>query len=535
MIAPVIDHEQTLNFLGELSRREKLGSMSAVKLNNGRSLRLMKNQRTGEIRAAYDAAQTTEANKNYWANADLLSADAANSREIRQTLRSRARYECHEGNTFARSIVNKLARDTINRGPQLQMQLKNTDANTSIETRFSTWAKRIKLAKKLRTVRKAKYVDGEVFIRLVTNRKLKGPIKLDLEVIEADRVTNPLGFDDESREIDGVVFDDEGNVVGYRVLKAHPGGNSILSSSPQPEFVPAEQMIHLFREDRPGQHRGIPECTTALPLFILFREYILAVVQNARSVAKHTVLMKTAAGAVFSESESGVYPIDPFEAVDIDYDMQTYLPEGWEPFQLRTDQPATTLEMFRRAIWGEIALTADMPYNIAAGDSSKLNYASGRLDHQPYDFGIEMERGEIEADGLDVILEAWFDEAVLLGLIPEGIGQFDELPHEWYWPSKGHVDPSKEANGQATRLRNGTTNRRRELKQDGVDLDTHDEEAAEANGVTVEEYRRAVFSATFNLQAQLAENDETQLDDTDDDEEIDDDEETAETREAVAA
>ncbi|HSG69243.1 MAG TPA: phage portal protein, partial [Planctomycetaceae bacterium] len=247
MIAPVIDHEATLNFLGELSRREKTGAISAVRLSNGRSLRLMKNERTGEIRAAYDSAQTTEANKNYWANADLLSADAANSREIRQTLRSRSRYECHEGNTFARSIVNKLARDTINRGPQLQLQLKNKEANTNIERRFTLWAKRIKLARKLRTARKAKFVDGEVFIRLVTNRRLKGPIKLDIEVVEADRVTNPLGYDDESREIDGVVFDDEGNVEGYRVLKAHPGGNSFLSTSLEPEFVPAEQMIHLFR------------------------------------------------------------------------------------------------------------------------------------------------------------------------------------------------------------------------------------------------------------------------------------------------
>ncbi len=509
--------EQTLAFLGDLSRRARARAASAP---DGRSVQFTRRGRGDELTAAYDAARTTEQNKGYWAHADLLSADAANSPDVRRTLRSRSRYECLEANPFANGIVKSLANEQIGRGPTLQLLLRNPDksenhdANDAIEHLWETWARRIKLGRKLRTARKAKFVDGEVFLRLVTNRRLRGPIKLDIEVVECDRVSSHSGaalgsdlIDWAARhgidplkltDLDGVIFE-QGNVVAYRVYKHHPGGNDPRAFLAASEIVPAEQMIHMFRQDRPGQHRGIPESTTALPLFILLRDYTLAVVQNARSVAKHTVLMKTQSGALFEDGESS-YPIDPFEAVEIDYDMSTYVPRGWEPVQLRADQPATTFEMFRNAIWNEVARCADMPYNVAAANSSKSNYASGRLDYQLWDSAIDVEHSEWDDMCLDAVLEAFFDEAVLAGMIPSGVGSHDEIPHEWYWPGRGHVDPAKEANGQKTRLSSGTTSLRRELKKEGIDHRAHVREAAEDLGMSEKEYRRSIARGLFNLQ-----------------------------------
>ena len=45
--------------------------------------------------------------------------------------------------------------------------------------------------------------------------------------------------------------------------------------------VPAAAVIHYFRTDRPGQRRGIPEITPALPLFAQLRRYTLAVIAAA--------------------------------------------------------------------------------------------------------------------------------------------------------------------------------------------------------------------------------------------------------------
>jgi len=119
----------------------------------------------------YDAAQTTDDNLRHWANADSLSADSANSPEVRRKLRSRARYEA-ANNSYCRGMVDTLANDVIGTGPRIQVLTGNKDADARIEREFSRWAKAVKLAKKLRTMRKAKCVDGEAFGLLMTNNRL---------------------------------------------------------------------------------------------------------------------------------------------------------------------------------------------------------------------------------------------------------------------------------------------------------------------------------------------------------------------------
>jgi hypothetical protein len=64
--------------------------------------------------------------------------------------------------------------------------------------------------------------------------------------------------------------------------------------------------------------------------------------------------------------------------------MAVFTPEGREPSQVKAEHPATTYDMFKREILNEIARCLNMPYNIAACDSSGYNYASGRLDHQAF-------------------------------------------------------------------------------------------------------------------------------------------------------
>lgn len=100
------------------------------------------------LRARYDAARTTSDNRRHWANADGLSANAANSPEVRRILRNRARYEV-ANNSYARGIVLTLANDVIGTGSRLQMLTANADANRRIEREFMRWATEVRLAEKL--------------------------------------------------------------------------------------------------------------------------------------------------------------------------------------------------------------------------------------------------------------------------------------------------------------------------------------------------------------------------------------------------
>ncbi|MBC8372905.1 MAG: hypothetical protein H8E53_04870 [Planctomycetes bacterium] len=60
------------------------------------------------VRSKYDAAQTTGNNRRHWALADALSANAANSPEIRAIIRARARYEM-ANNSWAKGMALTLA------------------------------------------------------------------------------------------------------------------------------------------------------------------------------------------------------------------------------------------------------------------------------------------------------------------------------------------------------------------------------------------------------------------------------------------
>jgi capsid protein len=111
------------------------------------------------VRARYDAAVTSDENRRHWANADGLSANAANSPEVRRVLRNRARYEV-ANNSYARGIVLTLANDVVGTGPRLQMLTEDAEAGRLIEEAFAAWAKAVGLAEKLRAMRIARASDG---------------------------------------------------------------------------------------------------------------------------------------------------------------------------------------------------------------------------------------------------------------------------------------------------------------------------------------------------------------------------------------
>jgi capsid protein len=137
------------------------------------------------VRAKYDSALTTDNNRRHWANADGLSASAANGPEVRRILRNRSRYEV-ANNSYARGIVLTLANDIVGTGPRLQLITEDAEANRQIERAFNRWAKAISLAGKLCTLRMVQAQDGEAFAVLVNNPGLNTPIQLDLRLIEAD-------------------------------------------------------------------------------------------------------------------------------------------------------------------------------------------------------------------------------------------------------------------------------------------------------------------------------------------------------------
>ena len=425
--------------------------------------------------AKFDSAQTTPDNRRHWANADGLSPNAAITPEVRRVLRNRARYEV-ANNSYAKGIVLTLANDTVGTGPRLQMLTDDAAANRRVEELFEAWAAAIDLPGKLRTMRMARAESGEAFGLLVSSPGIDSPVKLDLRLIEPEQVASPhlpwtRGARAVPSEADGIVLDAYGLPAAYRVLRQHPGDVGIWTgpgAGAEPAFdtLPANSVLHYFRPDRPGQLRGVPDITPALPLFAQLRRYTLAVIAAAETAADFAAVLYTDAPA-----NGEADPLEPMDEVELEKRMATVLPGGWKLGQVHAEQPTTSYAEFKREILNEIARCLNMPFNVAAGNSSGYNYASGRLDHQTYFKSLRVDQHHLRLAVLDRLLRAWLDEAALVeGLLPQSMRvRGAAMPHTWFWDGVEHVDPAKEANAQATRLTNHTTTLAHEYARQGRD------------------------------------------------------------------
>jgi lambda family phage portal protein len=419
------------------------------------------------LQARYDAAQTSVENRKHWAMADALSADASANSQVRLILRSRSRYEV-ANNSYARGIILTLANYIVGTGPRLQMQTDSAALNREIETEFSKWMDAVGLAAKLRLMRVSQAESGEVFAILASNPKVDSPVQLDVRVIEADQVTTPLElFSINNQIVDGIVFDSFDNPVLYYVLKFHPGSSLLFRSFSSNDFsvIDASAVLHLFRTDRPGQTRGVPEMTSALPLFALLRRYTLAVLGSA----EHAALPS---GIIYTDTP-GLDPadVDPMDTIEMERGSWLTLPASWKIGQIKAEQPTTVYQEFKHEILNEICRCVNMPFNIAAGNSSDYNYASGRLDHQMFFRSIGVDRHRIQQLVLDPLFKAWLNEAVLVeGFLSQKARTTSfESPHQWIWDGFEHVDPAKEANAQGERLKNSTTTLAAEYAKCGLD------------------------------------------------------------------
>jgi lambda family phage portal protein len=438
-------------------------------------------KRMDSLSASYDAAANTAETQKHWRYADNLSAAAANSVSVRRTLRERSRYECLENNSFAKGIVLTLANDTISTGPSLQVMLPDSSASRMIEQKWRKWCKDVRLASKLRTAWVSKVIDGETIILKGNNPRSKNDVKLDLRIIECDQLATPYYADGLPNKIDGIEFDDFGNPIKYHILKGHPGDRWPLDAF-EKEDVDPDDIIHLFRAERPGQMRGIPELTPALPLFAMLRRYTLAVITAAENAADFSAILKTQSNA-FDSASDGIDDIDPFDFVQIDRGLMTSLPKGWEMVQFDPKQPTTTYTEFRNAILGEIARCVHMPKNKILADSSGYNYSSGRLDHQTYYESVAISRYQGEVEALDRIFGWWLDEALMMdGYLP-ALEPMDEIPKVWRWPPQRDVNPAEIADVNIELIRAGLKTRQQYLIEQNIDPEAHAQQLIEEGWV----------------------------------------------------
>lgn len=443
------------------------------------------------IRARYDAAQDSNENKNIWSAADALDADSSNSLAVRSKLRKRSRYE-RANNGHNSGILRTQGNYIIGTGPKLRLQTLSTGFNQMVEAAFGRWAKSAGLAKKLRTMCRAKVGDGESFALVALNANSPDPVKLDVRLIECDQVTAPTLKVELENYVDGITFDEFGNAISYDILRRHPGAGWMWRAGVLNEFdtYSAKFVCHWFGGDeRPGQHRGTPELAATLNLFATGRRYREAVVAAAETAADFAVMVQ------MGTPSDGPDLADPFVALPIQKRMMTTLPGGATAAPMKAEQPTTSYDGFTRSMVSEESRPLCMSYNIAACDSSNYSYSGGQLDKQGYFASVTIERSDCESAVLDKVFSLWFEEAVrVYGWAVEAT---PEPKHSWDWPGEPQNDVEKTANSRKTRLSCGDAAPSEFAAEDGVDFEDRVAAMASDYGVSVDEVRAKLFESNF--------------------------------------
>jgi capsid protein len=452
-----------------------------------------------EVRAKFDLAQTTSDNRKHWASADGLSSRAALSAAVRKVVRVRSRYEAENNSWYAgilRTAVNHIVGGA---GPRLQLMTGSPEVNRRIEQAWNRWCRITDFHDTLRMAVESYWRDGEVFLMKADSIR-RTPVSLDVRLIESDQVASPwdsVSIGDPFSD-DGIRFNRNTDEIEIYVYDHHPGSNHYGVNTMSGDWYRARhEVAHLFRAERPGQVRGIPRATPALQTLPIMRRQELATLYSAETAANFAMYLKATGPAV----DPAASPAD-FAEIELTRNMLTTLPEGWEIGQVEPKQPGPLYEMFQRQALMSFSRCTNMPYALAAGTGKDSNFSSFKGDMKNvWQPEVQVEQSRIDNTILQPVLQWFFESAIYAPGLLDGAPPIDQIDFRWHWPPLPELDAVESAQAAMLRMASGLSGPSEEYSRRGAEWATESERAAADFGVTVEEYRRSIFSKVFETTA----------------------------------
>jgi lambda family phage portal protein len=204
------------------------------------------------------------------------------------------------------------------------------------------------------------------------------PVPFQIQLLEPDYLdANRNGYFTDGTYISGIQFDKIGNRTAYWLFPSHPGAVTQQGMTAIP--IPARDVIHVFRQDRPGQQHG---ATWFAPVIMTMREFAeyqdgqLLRQKIAGSWAVFRIGMEGEDGGVGVSSDAPERSdfIEPGIIEDLPYgsDVKFASPPGVEGY---ADFTKISVRTF--------ATGMNLPYDIF-GDLESVNFSSARIGRVPY-------------------------------------------------------------------------------------------------------------------------------------------------------
>lgn len=386
------------------------------------------------------------------------------------TIRSRARH-AYANNGYIRNAVNAIVAEAVGAGIEANSSHPDATLAAVIDKLFFAAELDAEGRTDFRGLTaaavQAELVDGEAFF--VAESRNGGTVWRQI----------PAEFVDESdtRELSdgyvvaGVEFSSNGSRRAYHIRPQRP--TDLYPVTAESIRVPAEDVLHIFRQLGPGQVRGISQLA---PVLLTVNELDQAL--DAMLVGLKTSAMF--AGFVTDQTNMGgvaeAFP-DGLADISLEPGVVRVLPGGTD-IKFSSPEQAKESIAFAKLTLGQIAAGLGVPTYLVDGDLSQANYSSLRAALLPF-------RAKVEQYVYHTLVPQLLNPVFRRFVTDEYLSGRLDLPDlslalkaEWLPPRPMQVDPAKDMAAAKEALAMGLTSRKQAVAAQGWNVTELDAEIA---------------------------------------------------------
>ena len=321
-------------------------------------------------------------------------------------------------------------------------------------------------------------MSGDAFALLPVIQRQNSPYDLRIYLLEADRVCDPLIKDSSKNVLGGVETGNYGEPIAYHIAQKHPGNSTTYKNEWKRVLAYGSRtgrrnVLHLMDHERPEQRRGVP--------------LLAPVIEQLKQLGRYTdaelmAAVVTGMLTVFIESENpqntlgeGIPYLDQIEPEDeSSYELGNGAIVGLAPGEKANTvnplRPNTAFDGFVISICRQIGVALELPFELLIKHFTASYSASRAALLEAHKF-FRMRRAFIGSDFCQPIYEEWLFEAVAKervyapGFLEDPAVRKAYSVAEWYGPSFGVLDPTKEVAAAKIRVDEGFSTREKETAE----------------------------------------------------------------------
>lgn len=416
--------------------------------------------------------------------AESSSANTETSSSLPE-LRNRSR-DLRRNNPYAARGIQVITSNVVGTGIVTQFRSEDDDIQAGIhESNWAEWAEtpaidfdgRHNIYGLQRLVMDAVVESGEVLLRRRILAALRYPVQYQvLEPDFLDITKNEADISGGGFIVQGIEFSAQGKRQAYWLYESHPGGYDagMLRGTLKSFRVPANELYHIFRMDRPGQARGVPWLAPIMVRLKDFDDMEDAQLMRQKIAACFTAFVRDISHEFYAESDDA----DLYGEAEHDEDggdmsdrivpaMIEYLPKG-KMVEFADPPSVENYGEYSSTVLHGCAAGLGITHASLTGNYSEINFSSGRMGRIEMNRNVKMWQEDlIHSQMLNFIVDDFKMMSEIMGESFEGI-TFVHVN-----PPLEVIDPTKEIPMMIEEMRSGLSSISDKLLALGKDPKQH--------------------------------------------------------------